>query len=83
MLVHYVYVSSVVKPGGGVFRAYDAIKSVSERAQLKLPSLIRTTNMRKYMATMLQVNPQYYSSYFSLIVQSVCPFSKTGSFIVV
>lgn len=38
----------------GVFRAYDAIKTVAEAAKLKNPGKMRTSNMRKYMATMLQ-----------------------------
>lgn len=38
----------------GVFRVYDAIKTVAEAAKLKNPSKMRTSNMRKYMATMLQ-----------------------------
>ncbi|OWF39284.1 hypothetical protein KP79_PYT22704 [Mizuhopecten yessoensis] len=38
----------------GVFRAYDAIKHVTSEAGLKLPELVRTSNMRKYMATMIQ-----------------------------
>nr|XP_034316735.1 uncharacterized protein LOC109620100 isoform X4 [Crassostrea gigas] len=39
---------------GGVFRAYDAISTVAQEAGLSSPSLIRTSNMRKYMATMVQ-----------------------------
>lgn len=42
--------------GAGVYRAYDAIKSVASAADLQYPNLIRTSNMRKYMATMLQVS---------------------------
>ncbi|XP_060563321.1 uncharacterized protein LOC132722776 isoform X3 [Ruditapes philippinarum] len=42
--------------GAGVFRAYDSIKEVasSSAAGLIKPNLLRTSNMRKYMATMLQ-----------------------------
>jgi hypothetical protein len=39
----------------GVIRAYDALVTITSRANLKFPSLIRSTNMRKYMATMTQV----------------------------
>ncbi|XP_021370026.1 uncharacterized protein LOC110461070 [Mizuhopecten yessoensis] len=39
----------------GVYRAYDAIRMVTMNAGLKMPHLIRTSNMRKYFATMLQV----------------------------
>ncbi|XP_062574168.1 uncharacterized protein LOC134236011 [Saccostrea cucullata] len=38
----------------GVFRAYDSIRSISELAGLSNTHLIKTINMRKYMATMLQ-----------------------------
>ncbi|XP_062622394.1 uncharacterized protein LOC134283885 [Saccostrea cucullata] len=38
----------------GVFRAYDSIRSISELAGLSNPNLIKTINMRKYMANMLQ-----------------------------
>lgn len=37
-------------------RAYDAIKKMTDEAGLKMPNLIRTSNMRKYMATMVQVS---------------------------
>ncbi|XP_069109622.1 uncharacterized protein [Argopecten irradians] len=42
--------------GAGVFRAYDAIRDITQdpKAGLQMPSLIRTSNMRKYTATMLQ-----------------------------
>jgi len=42
----------------GVFRAYDAIQEVTQapEAKLTMPDLVRTNNMRKYIATMLQVN---------------------------
>lgn len=42
--------------GAGVFRAYDAIRELTRdpRAGLSSPDLIRTSNMRKYMATMVQ-----------------------------
>jgi hypothetical protein len=39
----------------GVVRAYDAIKKLTEEANLQMPNLIRTTKMRKYMATMVQL----------------------------
>lgn len=39
----------------GVFRGYDAIGAVKKEAGLKLPNLVKTSNMRKYMATMMQV----------------------------
>lgn len=41
-----------------MFRAYDAIREVTQapEAKLTMPDLVRTSNMRKYMATMLQVN---------------------------
>ena len=40
-----------------VFRAYDSIREVTQspEAGLEMPDLVRTSNMRKYMATMLQV----------------------------
>ncbi|XP_076092695.1 uncharacterized protein LOC143064064 [Mytilus galloprovincialis] len=38
----------------GVFRGYDAIGAVKKEAGLKLPNLVKTSNMRKYMATMMQ-----------------------------
>lgn len=43
-------------PGAGVFRAYDAIREVTQSPELglEMPDLVRTSNMRKYMATMLQ-----------------------------
>ncbi|XP_033725242.1 uncharacterized protein LOC117315207 [Pecten maximus] len=40
--------------GAGVYRAYDAIRTIASGADLQYPNLIRTSNMRKYMATMLQ-----------------------------
>ncbi|OWF39286.1 hypothetical protein KP79_PYT22706 [Mizuhopecten yessoensis] len=48
----YLYASA----GAGVFRAYEAIREVTSdpKAGLQMPNLIRTSNMRKYMATMLQ-----------------------------
>ncbi|XP_069109208.1 uncharacterized protein [Argopecten irradians] len=46
----------VEENGAGVFRAYDAILELTRdpRAGLSSPDLIRTSNMRKYMATMVQ-----------------------------
>lgn len=51
---------------GGVFRAYDAISTVAQEAGLSSPSLIRTSNMRKYMATMVQVKINILSILFNL-----------------
>ncbi|XP_033731339.1 uncharacterized protein LOC117320961 isoform X2 [Pecten maximus] len=38
----------------GVFRGYDAIYTLTKEAGLTNPNLVRTSNMRKYMATMVQ-----------------------------
>lgn len=41
--------------GAGVLRGYDAIKFVTESADLQFPERIRGTNMRRLMATLCQV----------------------------
>ena len=40
----------------GAIRIYDAIVYIVGQALLKKPETITATNMRKYMATILQVN---------------------------
>ncbi|CAG2242956.1 unnamed protein product [Mytilus edulis] len=51
-IMHVPAGTPTVSPG--VFRSNDAIRSVADAAGLQCPNLIRTSNMRKYMATMLQ-----------------------------
>jgi len=59
LLFHVQNILLILCTEVGVFRAYDAIRTVTKKAGLKMPQLIRTSNMRKYFATMLQVSKQY------------------------
>ena len=46
----------IISTGVGVIRAYDSLKMMCGRAQLGKPDRITSTNLRKYMATITQVN---------------------------
>ena len=50
-------IPSVFISGLAMFRSYDDLRKVTQspEADLQMPELTRTSNMRKYMATMLQV----------------------------
>ena len=43
------------QPGGTAISIYSAIVSVCQRAELEAPDRLTSTNVRKYMATVVQV----------------------------
>jgi len=73
-----------------VFRAYDAIRQVTQspEADLQMPDLVRTSKMRKYMATMLQVGLffnldtlNYFFMYLLKSIKTMPVFDKPEKYI--
>lgn len=53
-------------------RGYDALATIADRADLKRPDCIRSSNLRKYMATMTQVGYTCLVLIFIVCVRVLC-----------